>query len=143
MFFLNSPKLNLIRSKLAVLVLVTCFSAMVLFGSPLHDHDLESSHVDLDCISCHLVHSKVGLEHEEPDLFVEIQETQSVSISKTPLITLTIFSVSSRGPPVTCWFLFLKKYINNLFWPAEYMHKIGHIFYVCVYHCALNCSKFF
>jgi hypothetical protein len=102
MFFLNSPKLNLIRSKLAVLVLVTCFSAMVLFGSPLHAHDLESSHVDLDCISCHLVNSKVGLEYEELDFFVETQETQSVSILTTPLITLIILSVSNRGPPVTC-----------------------------------------
>ena len=84
------------------MLLVICFSVIVLFGSPLHDHDLESSHVDLDCISCHLVHSKVGLEHEEPDVFVETQETQYVSISTTPLITLRIFSVSSRGPPVTC-----------------------------------------
>ena len=102
MSFLNSPKFNLTRSKSAAMVLAICFSIMVLFGSPLHDHDLESSHVDLDCIPCHLVDSKVGLEHEEPDIFVEIQEIQTVSISKTPLITLTIFSVSSRGPPVAC-----------------------------------------
>ena len=102
MLFFNSSKLNLTRSKSAAIVLVICFSVIVLFGSPLHAHDLESSHVELDCISCHLVHSKVGLEHEEPNLFVEIQETQSVSISTTPLITLRIFSVSNRGPPVTC-----------------------------------------
>ena len=115
MLFFNTPILNLNRFKSAAMVLVICFSVIVLFGSPLHDHDLKSSHVDLDCISCHLVHSKVGLEHDEPDLFVEIQETQSVSISTTPLIIRRTLFVSNRGPPVTCWFLFLKKYINNFF----------------------------
>ena len=98
----NSGRFDSVRSKYTVMVLLICFCFTVLFGSPVHAHDLESAHVDLDCVSCHLVHSKVGLEHEEPDLFVEIQEIQSVSISKTPLITLTILSVSSRGPPVTC-----------------------------------------
>ena len=39
--------------------------------------------------------------------------------------------------------IFLKKYINNLFWPAEYMHKIGYIFYVCEYHCDWKCLRFF
>ena len=98
----HSVRFDAVRSKCTVMVLLICFCVIALFGSPLHAHDLESSHVDLDCISCHLVHSKVGLEHEEPDFFVEIQETQSISISTTPLITLRIFSVSSRGPPVTC-----------------------------------------
>ena len=140
--YLNSLKLNLTRSKSAAMVLVICFSIMVLFGSPLHDHDLKSSHVDLDCISCHLVHANVGLDHDKQDFFVGTQYTQSVSISTTPLIALRILSVSSRGPPVACWFFF-KKYINNLFWPAEYLHKINHIFYVCAYHYALKCLKFF
>ena len=98
----NSIKLNLTKSKSATMVLAICFSIMVLFGSPLHDHDLDSSHVDLDCISCHLVHSNVGLEHNEPDLFVETQETQSVSIATTPKFIVGISSVSSRAPPVIC-----------------------------------------
>ena len=98
----NSGRFDSVRSKSTVMVFLICFCVIALFGSPLHAHDLESSHVDLDCIPCHLVDYKVGLEHEEPDLFVEIQETQSVSISTTPLITLRIFSVSNRGPPVTC-----------------------------------------
>ena len=102
MSFLNSPKFNLTRSKSAAMVFAICFSIMVLFGSPLHDHDLESSHVDLDCISCQLVHSNVGLENDEPDFFVYISETEPVSTLTTPRITLTTFSVSSRGPPVTC-----------------------------------------
>ena len=97
----NSGRLDSVRSKYTVMVFLICFCVIGLLGSPLHAHDLESSHDDLDCVPCHLVDSKVGLEHEEPDLFVEIQEIQSVSISKTPLITLSIFSVSSRGPPVT------------------------------------------
>jgi len=100
--FFNSLKINLTRFKLATMVLAICFSIMVLFGSPLHDHDLESSHVDLDCISCHLVQSNVGVEHDEPDLFYEIQETQSFLISTTSRITLRISSVSSRAPPIIC-----------------------------------------
>ena len=98
----NSGRLDSVRSKYTVMVFLICFCVIGLLGSPLHAHDLESSHVDLDCISCHLVHSKVGLEHNEPDLYFEIQEIQSVSISTIPLFTLRIFSVFSRGPPVTC-----------------------------------------
>ena len=90
------------RYKFGVMALAICFSLIVLFGSPLHDHDLDSSHVDLDCISCHLVHSNIGLEHNEPDLFVEAQETQSVSIATTPKFIVGISSVSSRAPPVIC-----------------------------------------
>ena len=102
MLFFNSPKLNLTRSKPAAMVLATCFSIMVLFGSPLHDHDLESSHVDLNCISCHLVNANFGLDHDEPDLFLEKQETQSVAIATTPQITPSIYLVSTRAPPIIC-----------------------------------------
>ena len=99
---LNLLRLDSVRSKCTGMVLLICFCVVALFGSPLHAHDLESSHVDLDCISCHLVHSKVGLEHDQAVLFVEIQETQFVSLSINPLITLRILSVPNRGPPVTC-----------------------------------------
>jgi hypothetical protein len=102
MSFLNSHKLNLTRSKSAAMVLAICFSIMVLFGSPLHDHDLESSHVDLDCISCHLVHANVGLDHDEPDLFLEAQKTQFVAIATAPRINHTLFSHSPRAPPIIC-----------------------------------------
>ncbi len=102
MSFFKTTKLNLAKSKSASMLLAISFSIMVLFGSPLHDHDLDSSHVDLDCISCHLVHSNVGLEHDEPDLFVEIQETQYVSVSTTAKINFRISSVSSRAPPTIC-----------------------------------------
>ncbi len=102
MYFFKTTKLNLAKSKSASMLLAISFSIMVLFGSPLHDHDLDSSHVDLDCISCHLVHSNVGLEHDEPDLFVEIQETQYVSVSTTAKINFRISSVSSRAPPAIC-----------------------------------------
>ena len=99
--FFNTIKLKLTKSKSAAMVLAICFSFMVLFGSPLHDHDLDSSHVDLDCISCHLVHANVGLENDEPDLFVETQETQYGSISTTAKINFRIHSIS-RAPPVIC-----------------------------------------
>jgi hypothetical protein len=84
------------------MVLGICFSIMVLFGSPLHDHDLEPFHVDLDCISCHLVHANVGLDHDEPELFFETQDTQSVAIAQAPRINFTLSSVSSRAPPTIC-----------------------------------------
>ena len=97
----NSGRFDSIGSKFTVLVFLIFFCVIALLGSPLHAHDLESSHDDLDCVPCLLVDSKVSFEHEDPDLFVEIQEIQSVSISKTHLITLSILSVYSRGPPVT------------------------------------------
>ena len=100
--FFNTIKLKLTKSKSAAMVLAICFGIMVLFGSPLHDHDLDSSHVDLDCISCHLVHANVGLENDEPDLFVETPETQYVSISTNAKINFRISLVSSRAPPTIC-----------------------------------------
>jgi hypothetical protein len=100
--FLNSTKLNLTRSKLAAMVLAICFSVIVLFGSPLHTHDLESSHVDLDCISCHLVHANIGLDHGEPDLFLKTQETQNVAIATALRINFTLSSFLSRAPPIIC-----------------------------------------
>ena len=60
----NSGRFDSVRSKYTVMVLLIFFCVIALLGSPLHAHDLESSHVDLDCIPCHLVDSKVGLEHE-------------------------------------------------------------------------------
>ena len=90
------------RPKWAVMVLVVCFGAVALLGSPLHDHDLDPSHVDLDCISCHLVHSNIGLEHDQPDLLVDTQESQAASIEKTTTFLVHTSSVSSRAPPVIC-----------------------------------------
>ena len=100
--FFNSVKLNLTKSKSATMVLAVCFSIMVLFGSPLHDHDLDSSHVDLDCISCHLVDSNVGLGQDSPDLFAETHEIHYVSNARTAKVNFRISSVSSRAPPVIC-----------------------------------------
>ena len=102
MTIFKSKKLSLAGSKWAAMVLVVCFGIVALSGSPIHDHDLDPSHVDLDCISCHLVHSNVGLEHDGPDLFVETQDTQYVSISTTTKINFRISSVSSRAPPTIC-----------------------------------------
>ena len=102
MTIFKSKKLSLAGSKWAAMVLVVCFGIVALSGSPIHDHDLDSSHLDLDCISCHLVHSNIGLEHDEPNLFVDTQETQPVSIAKTPTFIVEISSVLSRGPPVIC-----------------------------------------
>jgi hypothetical protein len=80
-------------------MLALCFSVIALFGSPLHDHDLDSSHVDLDCISCHLVQSNIGLENSEPDFSPLAQVAQRVSFGKTELFTVSLPSAISRAPP--------------------------------------------
>ena len=102
MTIFNSGKSSSTKPKWAVMVLVICFGMIALFGSPLHDHDLDSSHVDLDCISCHLVHSNIGLEQDNQGLFVDNQKTQSVSIKITSALIVDTPSVFSRAPPVIC-----------------------------------------
>ena len=91
----------------AAMVLVVCFGVVGLLGCPVHDHDLDPSHVDLDCASCYLAYSNIGLEHHEPDLFAEAQETQAVSIEKTTTFLVHTSFFSSRAPPVICWSVFL------------------------------------
>ena len=98
----KSGKLSLAGSKWAAMVLVVCFGMTVLLGSPIHDHDLDPSHVDLDCISCHLVNANIGLEQDKQDLLVSRQEIYSVSIETTPIFIVGTSSVSSRAPPVIC-----------------------------------------
>ena len=98
----NSGRFDSVRSKYTVMVFLICFCFIASLGSPLHAHDLESSHVDLDCISCHLVHANVGLDHDEPDLFLEAQKTQFVAIATAPLINHTLSSHSPRAPPIIC-----------------------------------------
>jgi len=97
----NPGKSNSVKPKWAVMVLVV-FGAVALLGSPVHDHDLDSSHVDLDCISCHLVNSNISVEHDQPDLFVDTQETQAASVVTTTILLVRTSSVSSRAPPVIC-----------------------------------------
>ncbi|MEK9630028.1 MAG: hypothetical protein VW455_13545 [Nitrospinota bacterium] len=96
---LNHKKTIFMRSKRGILGLVFCFSLITLFGSPLHDHDLDSSHVDLDCISCHLVQSNIGLEGEEPNFSPFAQITQWVSVAATATFTAVHTTASSRAPP--------------------------------------------
>ena len=83
-------------------MVLVVFGAVALLGSPVHDHDLDSSHVDLDCISCHLVNSNISVEHDQPDLFVDTQETQAASVVTTTILLVRTSSVSSRAPPVIC-----------------------------------------
>ena len=98
----NHRRTTIMRSKWAVTMLVLCFSLIALFGSPLHDHDLDSSHVDLDCISCHLVQSNIGLENDEPSFSSLVQVTHWVSVNKTELFTVALPSAISRAPPEFC-----------------------------------------
>ena len=102
MSIFKSEKLSLARSKWAAIVLVVCFGMAVLLGSPIHDHDFDPTHVDLDCISCHLVNANIGLEQDKQDLLVGGKEIYSVSIETTPIFIVGTSSVSSRAPPVIC-----------------------------------------
>ena len=102
MGFSNLKNLNTAWSKLLPLVLAVCFSVITLFGSPLHDHDLDSSHVDLDCISCHLVQSNLGLENDGPDLSPFTQVLQWFSAEKALSVTVDLPLASSRAPPAIC-----------------------------------------
>ncbi len=102
MAFLNLKNLNTPLSKLPPLVLAICFSVITLFGSPLHDHDIDSSHLDLDCISCHLIQSNIGLENDGPDISTSTQVLQWVSVAEADSFTLDLLSASSRAPPAFC-----------------------------------------
>jgi hypothetical protein len=99
-FFQTKP--NIMRFKCSVMALAICFSLIALFGSPLHDHDLDPSHVDLDCISCHLVQSNIGLEDDGPTLSNSTQVTQLVAVPTTVSFTVALTSTSSRAPPIIC-----------------------------------------
>ena len=102
MTIFKSKKLSLAGSKWAAMVLVVCFGIVALSGSPIHDHDLDPSHVDLDCISCHLVNANIGLEHDEPDPSSNLQVNELVSVATTPTFIADKPSVASRAPPVIC-----------------------------------------
>ena len=102
MTIFKSEKLSLAGSKWTAMVLVVCFGIVALSGSPIHDHDLDPSHLDLDCISCHLVNSNIALDQDKQDLLVSSQEIFSVLIATTPALITDTPSVSSRAPPVTC-----------------------------------------
>jgi len=95
-------KLSLAGSKWAAMVLVACFGMAVLLGSPIHDHDLDPGHLDLDCISCHLVNANIGLEQDKQNLLVNRQEIYSISIETSAILIVGKSSVSSRAPPVIC-----------------------------------------
>lgn len=102
MTFLSINKLNKERSNWTVLALAVCFSLIALFGSPLHNHDLDPSHLDPDCISCHLVHSNVGLKTDTPEISLSTQGTQWIATTATLSIAAAPLTASSRSPPVTC-----------------------------------------
>ena len=90
------------RSKLPPLLLATFFSIIALFGTPIHDHDLDSSHLDLDCISCHLVQSNIGVENDGPYSFRFTEFTPLVVVPEMVSHATYISFSSSRAPPVFC-----------------------------------------
>ena len=97
-----SLKLNKELSRWTVLALTVCFSLMALFGSPLHDHDLDASNLDLDCIPCHLVHSTDALETNTPELFLPTLGTKWTEVTVAVWIASAPLTTSSRAPPVIC-----------------------------------------
>ncbi len=100
--FLSLNKLNKKRSNWTVLALAVCFSLVALFGSPLHDHDLDPTQFDPTCAPCHLIHSSIGLETDTPDFFVPTKVTQWVPATATVSFISTPLTASSRAPPTFC-----------------------------------------
>ena len=110
MTIFKSKKLSLAGSKWAAMVLVVCFGIVALSGSPIHDHDLDSSHVDLDCISCHLVNANIGLDQDKQDLLVGgTKKTHSVSITTNLYASIvgtsSVFKPSPARNLLICFFI--------------------------------------
>ena len=102
MTFFSLSKLNKERSNRTVLALTVCFSLIALFGSPLHDHDLGPSNLDLDCIACHLVHSNDAFGTDIPELFLPSLGTQWIGAIPAVWIASAPLTAPSRAPPVIC-----------------------------------------
>ena len=102
MTFISLNKLNKACFKWTILALATSFSLLVLFGTPLHDHDMDPSHLDPDCIPCHLVHSIYALEIDTLELFLPTLGTQSIETISTVWIASAPLTAFSRAPPVIC-----------------------------------------
>jgi len=98
----KSKMLSFAGPNWAGMVLVVCFGMTALIGNPFHDHELDPSHVDLDCVSCYLANANIGLEQATPDLHTHLQKIQSVSIQTTFLLIIDTPSGTSRAPPIIC-----------------------------------------
>ena len=100
--FLSLSKLNKDPFNWRILAVAFCFSFVVLFGSPIHEHDLELSHSDFDCVPCHLFNSNVSLETNSPLTLVFNQAIywfMPIETSRFPILTLTSHG---RAPPAAC-----------------------------------------
>jgi len=97
----KSEKFSLADSKWAAMVLVACFCMTVVLGSPIHDHDIDPTHADSDCISCHLVNINIGLQQDNQSLAVIREGSYLVSIGSNFALIASTPSFSSRAPPVT------------------------------------------
>mgnify|MGYP001274839179 CR=1 FL=1 len=101
MSIFKSGKFSLAGSKWAAMVLVACFCMTVVLGSPIHDHDIDPTHADSDCISCHLVNINIGLQQDNQSLAVIREGSYLVSIGSNFALIASTPSFSSRAPPVT------------------------------------------
>ena len=102
MKFLGLSKLNKKCSKWTVLALTIGFSLTVLFGSPLHDHDLDPLHLDPDCIPCHLVHSNDALNTDTAELFPPTLGASWIRATYSTGIASARLTAFSRDPPIAC-----------------------------------------
>lgn len=83
----------------SVLLLTVCFGLVALFGTPLHEHNLDPFHVELDCAPCHLLHSGLGLETLSPELPYSVQATSRMVEALTSWIAGASLVHLSRAPP--------------------------------------------
>ena len=102
MTFFSLSKLNKKRSNWTVLALTVCLNLIALFGSPFHNHDLDSSSLDLDCIACQLVNSNDALGTDTPELSFSTLGTRWIWATATVWIASAPLTASSRAPPVIC-----------------------------------------
>ena len=98
--FINLKKKNSSQPLWSVLLLTVCFGLVALFGAPLHEHDLDPFHVELDCAPCHLQHSGLSLEISSPELPYFVQATSWVVEAFISFVAYASLVHFSRAPPV-------------------------------------------
>lgn len=102
MDILRLRKLNTEQTKGISLIVVFCFSLMMLLGVPLHQHDLKHLNLDPNCAPFHLFQSSIIFETSTPDLSPLTQITYKFSLTDSVLNAGESVPTYSRAPPAFC-----------------------------------------
>ena len=90
------------RSNKTALLLIACFSVMMLLGVPLHQHELEHGELYPDCAPFHVFESSINLETDIPDLSPCTQGTYSIVLLESVSCATESVLTFSRAPPAFC-----------------------------------------